>query len=739
MRKPNLLRAAFRMVAFSVLSVSFMACVPTEQPSSDTPATVTKQPVTAAPEVLTEQAPAPLFSAPAGFYENAFFLELSNMSGGQIYFTADGSDPRTSDTAKPYTDGILLYNNTYDPNVYSAITDIMLREYHPPQFPIDKGIVIRAVTKTSKGEFSPVVTNSYFIGKTASYYSDIKVISLVTDSDYLFHPDTGAYMVGSGYYAWKNSSDYVDYDPNDVQNPTNYNADGKESEFPVSVQVFDNKAPVYTADVGARISGNWSRSYAQKSIRFYAGKEYGTSKMKYAFFDGLTGANGDVIQKFDKITLRNTGNDCQELHFRDALIHDLTKNLSLDYMAAEPYLLFLNGEFWGFYFLREKPEDYYIQSHYEIDKEQVALIKNGKLESGTEEDLGDYWNFCNWAAVADMTLTENYNEFCSRMDLQSFMDYMAVETYVNNSDWATGYINNWMVWRSCTVNPDLPRADGKWRFILYDLDFSSGIYDGEQNSYRYDSLNNIYTDSDAYNQPAILRNLSKNPEFLQAFRENYLRVIDTCFNPDIVNARIEEYARDYGEAIKATFRRFDCSWAADNFDRELVDLQVFYEKRPDFARHYLNLFCGIESELVETYGENLLPDTATWTYYGNAAFSSDCADNSFHVTVAGITEKSWDIQSQTPKLTLEKGGEYRLSFDASLAGNGSLGISINRQDGNDYPNCFWGETALSDKLQTYEYHFVMKHDTNDDWKLCFNYGAGQGDFLLKNVTLTKLQ
>ena len=77
------------------------------------------------------------------------------------------------------------------------------------------------------------------------------------------------------------------------------------------------------------------------------------------------------------------------------------------------------------------------------------------------------------------------------MDIQSFMDYITVETYINNSDWANGGSNNWEAWHSKTVNPDLPKADGKWRFILYDTEFSTGLYGSESTQYRYDLLNRM--------------------------------------------------------------------------------------------------------------------------------------------------------------------------------------------------------------------------------------------------------
>ena len=695
--------------------------------------------VTPTPEPTPDPLAPPQFSAEGGFYDELFTLTLSSVPENTIYYTTDGSDPRTSDTALKYTNSILIYDRTDEPNVYSALKDITLYDYNPPQFNVDKGITLRAVAKTPDGEFGAVATNSYFVGQTEDYYSNLRVISLVTDGTYLFNPDTGAYMIGSDYYEWLNSDEYKQMDDGDVNNPTNYNKDGKESEFPVTIQVFENGKTAYTADVGARISGNWSRGFVQKSIRLYARKEYGTSKMNYAFFEGLTDINGNPIEKFDKVTLWNGGNDAETLHFRDAFIQDLAEGLAVDTMASEPYLLFINGEFWGFYLLREKVEDYYIQSHYGIDKADIALIKNGSLDSGTEEDSGDYWNFCKWVSETDMTDDRNYMEFCSKMDLQSFMDYMAVETYVNNSDWSNGYMNNWIVWRMKTVNPDIPEADGKWRFVFYDMDISSGLYGSTETSFRYDSLNTNYVDSSSFNLPAMLQSLKKNEAFSKAFYENYTRIIDTVFNPDTVSAKIDEYARAYGEATKAGYIRFGKDWTAQSYDANIADLRTFFNRRPTYAKRYLDAFVGKESDNTENYSENILSDTVTWSYYGDATFRADASDNSFHVYVPQKTVNSWDIQSQSRKLTLEKGCEYKLSFDASNSEGSKLDLGGNHRDGDNWPNCFWDSKELTTELAHYETYFIMNHETQDDWKIYFSFGCGTGDYVIKNATLTKVE
>lgn len=723
------------VIVTSFLFLQLISCSPAPSPAP-TPTPVPEDVPLDIPDD-TDTVPVPVFSKEGGFYSAAFKLSLSSEDGTTIYYTTDGTDPRTSKTSQKYTNEIKIYDNTKDRNVYSAITDISLNGYQPPDFKVDKGINIRAAVRLSDGTYGPVVTNSYFIAKNASYYKEFGVISMVTDADYLFDPDTGAYMVGTGYYKWKRSSDYVAYDPGDVQNPTNYNADGRESEFPVTIQVFKSGNAVYTTDVGARISGNWSRAGAQKSFRFYARKEYGDSKMRYAFIDDLTNSEGSVIEKFDKFTLRNGGND-HILHFRDAFIQDLVSERAVDIMASEPYILFLNGEFWGFYLLREKPEAYYIQSHYGIDENAVTVIKNSDIESGSYDVLDEYREFCHWASTADMTVEANYQKFCEQMDVQSFMDYIAIETYVSNSDWATGYLNNWMVWRSEIIDPSLPKADKKWRFILYDLDFTSGLYGSEGTSVYNDLLGQLGAEGHDYNFPDMLKNLCRNKDFLNAFYNNYLSVIDNCFSIDKVKTKLSAYTNTYREATQATLHRFGLSWAAYSYDGEADGLLNFFKNRPTYAKKYLDIFCGRTDTGTPSAKETKVLKPSQWWYWGGATFEVDYANEVFHAHVPKTLANSWEAQAGAGNLTFEEGHRYRITFEASCNGNGTFELFVNREDNGSYPTVNIADFTFTKELTAYECTFVMTMGTNDDWSLCFNFGEGKGDFVLQNVTVSEV-
>ena len=141
----------------------------------------------------------PKFSHTSGFYPEDFSIKLTSEENTKIFYTVDSSDPKTSNTSKEYKDDILIYDRSSEPNIYSAISGdddspISICRfqpyYHPPAYPVKKAMVVRAVVKNEKGEYSKVVSETFFVtNKNLTKYKNITVISLVTDPDNLFSPD----------------------------------------------------------------------------------------------------------------------------------------------------------------------------------------------------------------------------------------------------------------------------------------------------------------------------------------------------------------------------------------------------------------------------------------------------------------------------------------------------------------------------------------------------------------------
>lgn len=101
----------------------------------------------------------------------------------------------------------------------------------------------------------------------------------------------------------------------------------------------------------------------------------------------------------------------------------------------------------------------------------------------------------------DMTKAANYQKFQDMVDIDSYVDYCAAEIYINNNDWWSGCndetphnnIQFWKVADTSIEDASNPYADGKWRYMLYDTEWSMGIYNSNEASARYDSIKNHAT------------------------------------------------------------------------------------------------------------------------------------------------------------------------------------------------------------------------------------------------------
>ena len=124
-------------------------------------------------------------------------------------------------------------------------------------------------------------------------------------------------------------------------------------------------------------------------------------------------------------------------------------------MNYEPYVLFLNGEYWGFYYLTEKYDVQFIEHYYGVDKgtliDDIIIIKNGDVETGVSADFHvAYSDMMEFIIENDMSVEENYKKACEMLDIDSFIDYFAVLGYAGRSgDWPH---QNYALWRSRNIS-----------------------------------------------------------------------------------------------------------------------------------------------------------------------------------------------------------------------------------------------------------------------------------------------
>lgn len=572
-------------------------------------------------EVIPEQRlESPIFSHQGGYYSDTINLELHTEDDSlDIYYTLDGSEPTLKSNL--YKGSIEIKSREGEKNNLAQIKTSLhssIKWKTITENETFKGTVVRAKTYKD-GIFSDeTVTNTYFI----NHQYTLPIVSLVTDEDNLFGYENGIYVPGQTYDIWKSNNKEV------VQTgavPTNYNQKGKEWEREAHIEVFEtNGKRVVAQNVGVRISGNYSRMNNCKSLKIYAREEYDDKgQIEYNLFENLkkNENSNEHIEKFKRIKLRNSGQDFNSTLFKDALVHSILEDTSIATQAYRPSVLFINGEYWGIHNIRESLDEYYIESHYGVDKNNVIRIDasatNGMYVSvGEENDIESYDDIIKFVQKNDMSLQENYEYIKSKIDIENFIQYIVVQTYINNIDWPQ---SNVKVWRSKNSTLDLNEGnyeDGKWRWMLFDTDRSFNDYKSIRLEYILNpniSLDHIPESSMwAYTKDyewsfILIQNLFKNEEFRTEFVDTFNYYLDTIFASENVVKKINEMAAVLEPEIEEHFNRWGMnptkiyklvSKFIGEENEEVIDWKVYWrnevdkliefaENRPQYIRQYL--------------------------------------------------------------------------------------------------------------------------------------------------------
>lgn len=554
-----------------------------EQSSDPLPQQTTTETAQNTAPVITEPFTADglRFSAKSGFYPAAFSLSVTAENGAPVHYTADGSTPTAE---SPVLNGeIRIEDRSGAPALLAARTGISPEEpdaaYVPPSAPVDQATVIRAAAERTDGTLTPAVTCTYFIGYDgkADFYQQMKCLSLVTDEQNLFDPQTGIYVLGQTHDDWKQSAGY-DPDTPAYAMPANYTQKGREWERAASLEIFENGQRTAAQGVGIRIHGGASRALPQKSFNIYARREYGGAKLRCDLFDGQVTAqsDGSPVTEFDSFMLRNGGNDAQYVRFRDRLNQTLVSDRAFLTQGMAPCILFVNGEFWGHYDITEHMDAAFVRSHCGIPKQDVCIVKKEEAEAGSDAGFADWEALRKWIGETDFSGQSAYDALYSRVDLTGFADYVCAELYINNANWGR---SNSAMWKSEAIYPDNPYADGKWRFIMFDTDFSDGIY-GTVNA-RDDALTRLRESGCFLGE--LLNAALQNAGFRQQFHETYAEIAEQCFAQDRVNRQIDLLAEQYRAPALATFARFygGMKDPAAQFDRETDAVRGFFAERAD--------------------------------------------------------------------------------------------------------------------------------------------------------------
>jgi len=503
----------------------------------------------------------PAFSVTPGIYDNAVTVAITAGEGETIRYTTDCTTPNASS------------------EVYSG------------ELSISKNSVIRAAAFRD-GYLSGDVATATYLFRSDGVNHALPVVTLVTDPDNLWNSKTGIYATGDQFDP--DAASYADT----LKSATYYQAKFATEEQvdtiwekPAAFSLFDdNGKQVFTQNVGIRIAGSFGRGRAQKGFNVIARKEYGKGSMEYPFFENRP------YTEYKAVVLRAGAQDQNRSKIRDELASGLLEGTDINilYQAYRPTVLYLNGEYWGVYFMKEKRNRFFVAQH-ENTENNVDLAIGKGFKQRTYGDNSDWVSLYEYATSHDLSSSDAYNYVAERMDVDSFRDYMIAEIYNGNTD---------------TYNFQYYRLKGgKWKFIFYDFCWGFQSPGHETLAFRMGKTPSDVCSAKLF--AAMLQNKGWRDSFCRRFGE----LLNTAFAPERVSALIEELYGYVEPEIKREREKFNKDTfmgvkqpntnlgTYEGFQSEISKLKDFAQRRPEEIKRQLQSNLGLsDSYMKEVFG-----------------------------------------------------------------------------------------------------------------------------------------
>ena len=174
--------------------------------------------------------------------------------------------------------------------------------------------------------------------------------------------------------------------------------------------------------------------------------------------------------------------------------------------------------------MREPNNDKYAYANFGYDDEELDAFENKEFKNGNDEA---YKRLCQLST--DVNGPGVYDQIKTLLDVDEFINYMAVELFIGNDDWPE---NNVKAYRS--------QLDGRFRFISFDLDYAFNPW-GRTIS----TLNTYGQNNDKRVEMVVMfLNLLKHEGFRKQFIDTFCLVAGSVFEVERANSIVDELLAD---------------------------------------------------------------------------------------------------------------------------------------------------------------------------------------------------
>lgn len=348
----------------------------------------------------------------------------------------------------------------------------------------------------------------------------------------------------------------------------------KNIERPGMVEYYETDGSLGVAfPASVRVSGWSTRSYNQKSLTFKLDASYGQSEVTYPFFAGYG------IDTFAALTVRAGGQDRHSAYVRDAFLARvaLSEGVNADAPNNRYVVMYVNGQYWGLYDLREEIGKDMLASHHGADPKTVNYVRRAQARYGSAAEWERVKAFARGRNLRDEA---TYAELCRWVDVEAWADYLVLRNYFRETD-----LFNQKQWNTNDYKV-------KWRPIYFDNDYSLG--EGSLNAGligTYMSFAGYTTKNGTHVSMDLTAGLWTSPQFRQLFLERAAYHVKHTFAPEKIVPVLDEMVAEIEPEMQKQIQRWGAPGSMQSWKNNVATFRSLLQKRPEaFKRILLSYF-----------------------------------------------------------------------------------------------------------------------------------------------------
>jgi len=456
----------------------------------------------------------------------------------------------------------IAYEPVFDkkPGVYNDVTQLAISLEGPGTI----YYTLDGSTPTTKSKVynSPILLNETTVIKAIAYDKNKKASNIVT----------GSYIVNENHTLPVMSISL----PDNSFKLLNNNLNSTKLTVAAHAELYE-KDSSFSIDCGMKLFGGQTRFISKKSFALKFSSEYGPSKLEYKVFDRREAAS------YKTLVVRSGSQDSVGSMFRDELATSVMNDYgTVDVQDYKAVILYINGDYWGVYFLREKVDDEFVKHHYNVDPEGTNIVRiDNNISEGSSRD---YNHLNSYIKTHNLSNDSSYQYVSERLDIDNFIDYVMGELYTTNNDIVnTRFFNN----------PNLD--NGKIKMIFYDFDYAFYNYSRNYLQWMIDPAGM----GEHHFNNTIIRGLLQNQQFRDRFLERASYNLKNVWTDENVLKKYQELKDLLEPEMKRNQERWRMSYQEwlDNCEA----LKGYIQKRRAYLVNSLKSYFKLTNEEVREY------------------------------------------------------------------------------------------------------------------------------------------